>query len=252
MPLKKKFVAPHPATGEPTEFAATAPSPAARMDAHIHQAAVFHSALGRGVPIQAAAIRRAQDLGTFDAEAATQALDLEGRIAEAEGHLRGGDFARARRSAIELGHLRSQLNALNAGYGAILENSCDGIARQAEHDHLTAACTVHEDGPLAGTRLWPTPDDFLRDRESAAGVAAATALYEVLNGPSRDRFEALPEVAFLRKFRLIDADGRFVDKDGNFVDEDGVPLPAAEPAEAPAPAEPVFTDAEGHPVAVPA
>ena len=97
-------------------------------------------------------------------------------------------------------------------------NTAEGQADNARFNALVCTCVFDYDTQKP---VYSSIDDYHKRGSEDLSIALASKFANFLYGIDENYDDSLVENKFLRRFKLIDKDGRFLDKDGNYVDVDG-------------------------------
>lgn len=93
----------------------------------------------------------------------------------------------------------------------------EGQSENAKFDYLVFACTFTADNKP----YFKSFEEYQNQKSTLAGVRAAEKLAELLYTYNADWTANLPEMKFLKKYKMVDSELRLINKDGKFVDSDG-------------------------------
>jgi hypothetical protein len=142
------------------------------------------------------------------------------KIADLEHKLSSGGLkiSEGRKLAIELSEARADFRDLMAQRTSMDSNTVEGLADQARFDFLLVKSVYSYDTQKP---VFASVDEYLEKGSEPLSEAIARKfanyVYGVDENYDRDRIEN----KFLRRFKMIDDNGRYIDKEGNFVDVDG-------------------------------
>lgn len=171
--------------------------------------------------------------GLWNEEKAAKLEALKKEILENEYTLEKGGIklAEAKKIALHMIKLRSDIRSLMFQRTQLDGNSAEGQAENSQFDYLVSACLVYKD---SGKPYFENLDSYLNSEENV-GLQAAQQLSARLNDFDENYESKLPEYRFLKRFhfineklhfinddnKLVDVDGRLVNEFGNWVDSEG-------------------------------
>lgn len=130
----------------------------------------------------------------------------------------GVDKKSAQKIAIEMIQDRSRLfqliNEQNQFYG----NTAEAYAETAKVNFIIVESVVYND---TGAKYFKSVEDYEDRVDEKASIDATQAAFKILYPNSDHIYDELPENQFLKKYKMVDDDGRFLDKDGHLVDITG-------------------------------
>lgn len=180
----------------------------------------FSSAIKSGAPLRStlSAVMRDQKLWDDQREQEYQKLVKQLTENNEKIHKGGIKLQQAKKLALDMRDVRTQLRSLMAERTALDVNSAEGQAENARFNAIVSYCTVYDD---SGEPYFKGVDDYLNRASEDVAVQAARTLGSVLFGLDTDYEKNLPENKFLRKWKFVNDDLQLVDKDGRLVDDEG-------------------------------
>jgi hypothetical protein len=182
-----------------------------------------------------------KEQGLWDDEKQIKLDQFQSEILYRERKLAEGGISllEAKKIALEIKDVRSQIRDLIAIKMSLDNNTAEGQADNARFNYLVSACTVYKDNNQPYFR---NMEDYLDKSTSEVAIKAAQTLANMMYGLDNNYEANLPENKFLKQYkfidsklrlinkegklvdqegRLIDENGRFIDSEGNFVDKNG-------------------------------
>jgi hypothetical protein len=165
-------------------------------------------------------------------------LQLDIRELEKQLMLGGKKVSEAKNMVLEMHTKRNMMMALYNKRSQFDEITIESIAEQHRFRFFMTRCVTKEDGTL----VYKNIDHYIENQDAQISIDTSRELATIIYGFQANFAESLPESKWMRKFRMVDEqgrlvnkegklidsqgklvneDGRFVDKDGNFVDIDG-------------------------------
>lgn len=151
----------------------------------------------------------------------------------------GIKLSEARKKALEVSDIRSQMNELEAPLSELRKFSVESQCTDAVFNFLLTRCIKNEDGEL----VFKTVKDYKESPDHPWLAEAAITFMREYYGMTEDWEKSLPENEFLLKYKFVDDDLRFIDKEGNHVTRNGDPVQEKEEVEFTP-----FLDDDGNPV----
>lgn len=136
-------------------------------------------------------------------------------LALAKGGIKLSD---ARKIAIELRELRSELRNLVAKRMELDVHTAEGQADNARFNYWVSKCLVYNDTKKP---VFSSIEEYLRESNKGYAVTGASKLAELLYNLDPNFENDLEENKFLREYKFVDENGRLVDKDGRLIDTEG-------------------------------
>lgn len=210
--------------GNKLELEVKKPSPKMIQEGQIVYAATWNKAANSDVCLedQLEDILRKKGVWNDEKEQERKRLEkslLEGekRLKQGGGRLKGSHDA-AKETAIRMLKYRRELQNLLTHRNKHKQHTAEAIADQARFNYLVANCTV-----LAkdGSPYFKNLDDYVSKMEDKSANDAATKLMNVIYDLEENWQDKLPEVAFLKKWKFMNAAGQLLNDEGKTVDESG-------------------------------
>ena len=130
----------------------------------------------------------------------------------------GYSFKQAQENSMRLIELRNELRTLLYRKNKLEENTAEAHADNASFNYLVSVCTLDAKN---GKSYFKDFDDYLERRGEQASIDSATKLFSLINDVQDDSWKELPEIKFLRKYKIMDEKGYLLNKEGERVDQDG-------------------------------
>lgn len=175
-----------------------------------------------------------EEQGLWDREKQAKFTTLQQELLDGEKRLAKGGFslADAKKLALEMKNVRSDIRDLISVRTSLDNHSAEGQADNARFNYLVSACVVYKD---SNEPYFKNLEDYLNKADDPVSLMGAQKLANMIYGLDNNFEKGLPENKFLQKYkfvddklrlidkkgRLVDADGRLIDERGRFIDEQG-------------------------------
>lgn len=190
----------------------------------------FREALEGGALLKKSLHKYMMEQGVWSEEKEKQYHDYVKRIADLEYKLNTGTvdgrkmkISEGRQMAIDLSQLRTDFKNLIAERNVMDSNTAEGQADNKRFNYLVAVSTMDF---LTRKPVFSSVEDYVAKGNDPTTIKLASKFAAIFYGLAEDYEESLVETKFLRRFNMIDKEGRFIDKDGNFIDASGNRLDA--------------------------
>lgn len=183
----------------------------------------FRQALEDGALLRKSLMNHMRGQGVWDDKKEESYKDFIKQIGELEFKLASGKMkvSEGRKLAIELSKVRSQFRELISERNAMDANSAEGQADNARFNTLLVKSVFSYDTQKP---VYESVDIYLEDGSDDTSLAIAGKFANFLYGVDEAYEDNLVENKFLKRFNLIDGEGRFLGKGGKFIDVDGNPV----------------------------
>jgi hypothetical protein len=191
--------------------------------AEAKQSIVFTECISKGVLTKKKTKDLLKEKGIWDESKEAQEKEIVEEINLLTVELSNGNGAKkvsikeGKEKALRIRDLREKYLELITERQSYESNTAEAIADNARFDYFVYACTYDEND----RKVFSSYEDYQERSSDPLAYSAATNLASLLYALDDDFSSKLPENIFLRRFRIIDKDGRFIDKDGNYIDKDG-------------------------------
>lgn len=156
----------------------------------------------------------------WDEKKQIEVSDLGRKINQKEQVLAKGGIklSEAKKTALELKKLRSELRDLIAKRMELDVHTAEGQADNARFNYWVSTCLVYNDTKKP---VFSSLDDYLMNSSEEHAVTGASKLAELLYNLNSDFESTLEENQFLKEFNFVDDKGRLINEDGHLIDTDG-------------------------------
>ena len=165
--------------------------------------------------------------GDFTKEMITELKELSDSLAQKEKALaKGGiklwglgtDVESAQKLAIEMLQDRSRLYQLINEQNKHYSMTAEAYAEAARVNFIIVESVIYNE---SGAKYFKSVDDYEDRLDEKASQDATQVAFKVLYPNSDKIYDELPENKFLKKYGMVDDQGRFVNKEGKLVDITG-------------------------------
>jgi hypothetical protein len=199
--------------------------PQAIADAKKVHNKAFREALEDGALLRKSLMNHMRDQGVWDdrKEEAYQAFIKQ--ISELEYKLSSGKMkvSEGRSLAIELSRVRGEFRNLISERNIMDANSAEGQADNARFNCLLVKSVFDY---ITQKPVYASVEAYVENGSDEVSLTIAGKFANFLYGVDEDYDKNLVENKFLKRFSLVDSEGRFLDKNGKFIDVDGNPVDA--------------------------
>lgn len=180
----------------------------------------FREALEDGALLRKSLTKYMREQGAWDDKKESEYQEYIKKISDLEYRLSSGKMkiSEGKALAVELSKCRNEFRELISERNMMDTNTAEGQADNARFNALVAACVFDYD---TQKHVYSSLEDYHKRGSEDLSVELAAKFANFLYGVDEKYDDNLVENKFLRRFKLIDEDGRFLDKDGNYVDVDG-------------------------------
>lgn len=180
----------------------------------------FREALEDGALLRKSLTKYMREQGAWDDKKESEYQEYIKKISDLEYRLSSGKMkiSEGKALAVELSKCRNEFRELISERNMMDTNTAEGQADNARFNALVAACVFNYDTQKS---VYSSLEDYHKRGSEDLSVELAAKFANFLYGVDEKYDDNLVENKFLRRFKLIDEDGRFLDKDGNYVDVDG-------------------------------
>lgn len=185
----------------------------------------FSKALENGALLKKRLYKYMVDQGVWDDDKEAKYQGYIKKIADLEYKLNHGKMkvSEGKKIALELAEVRTDFKELITERNLMDINTAEGQADNARFNFLLSACVLDY---VTRKPAFKDVEEYTAKGSEKRSMKIAAKFANVLYGIEEDYEESLVETKFLRRFNLIDKEGRFIDKEGNFIDVDGNRLDA--------------------------
>jgi hypothetical protein len=202
-----------------------------RMDASVVTEAkkvhnkAFREALEAGALLRKALMSHMKEQGVWDERKEAKYQEFIKEINELEYKLSAGKMkiGEGRELALKLAKVRGDFRDLIAERNLMDANTAEGQADNVRFNFLLAKSIFDYDTQKL---VYSSLEDYVENGSTSVSMELAGKFANFLYGIDEDYDKNLVENKFLRRFKIIDEEGRFIDKEGNFVDDEGNRLDA--------------------------
>lgn len=161
-----------------------------------------------------------KEQGVWDESKEEEYKNLIGEINKLQSKLSAGKMkiSEGRAVALELAKTRAKFRNLMAERNELDSNTAEGQADNARFNAMLAASVFDYDTQKL---VFSSIEDYIQRGSELTSLAIAAKFANFVYGVDEKYEDNLVENKFLRRFKMIDEQGRFIDKDGNLVDIDG-------------------------------
>jgi len=180
----------------------------------------FRQALEDGALLRKSLTKYMREQGAWDDEKESEYQDYIKKISDLEYRLSSGKMkiSEGKNLAIELSKCRREFRDLISERNTMDSNTAEGQADNARFNALVCTCVFDYDTQKP---VYSSIDDYHKRGSEDLSISLASKFANFLYGIDENYDDNLVENKFLKRFKLIDEDGRFLDKEGNYVDVDG-------------------------------
>lgn len=202
------------------EFEIRKPTYKQLTEAQLYSSKIFNEAVKNGVTLRVNLEEELRKNGAWSEDKAKRLVDVTLEINNLIDGLTKGKgvykkLSEARKTAIQVRRLRNEQTELLLENRKLDNYTAEGLAEQARFDYLVSVCVYHH-----GEKVFSNINEYLEKADQDWAKKCATEVMYMLHPDTdRDWQLKLPENKFLKKYDLIDDQGRLVDKDGHLVDE---------------------------------
>jgi hypothetical protein len=182
----------------------------------------FREALENGALLRKSLMNYMRDQGVWDDKKEAQYQEYIKKISDLESRLAAGKMkiSEGRAIALELSKVRSEFRELISERSSMDTNTAEGQADNVRFNYLLSACVYSYDTQKP---VYSSLNDYVENGSDVRALQIAGKFANYLYGVDENYEKNLVENKFLKRFNMIDEEGRFV-KDGQFVDVDGNPV----------------------------
>lgn len=186
-------------------------------------ATTFTNAIQNNVLTKNKTLELLREKGIWDDSKEQQEKEISEEIAVLTAELSNGGGSKrvsileGRQKALRIRELREKYLQLISERQSYEANTAESLADNARFDFFVFSCTYDSNDH----KVFSSYEDYSNRSSEQLSYLAANHLAALLYSLDDDFTKSLPENVFLRKFRLIDKEGRFIDKEGNLVDREG-------------------------------
>jgi hypothetical protein len=183
----------------------------------------FRDALEGGALLRKGLIKYMREQGVWDDTKEEQYQVFIKKISELEFKLASGKMkvSEGRQLAIDLSKLRNEFRELISERNLMDTNTAEGQADNARFNFLLTKSVYDYNTQKP---VYASLDEYIDRGSEPLAMDLASKFANFFYGVDENYDKGLVENKFLRRFKLIDEEGRFLDKDGKFIDVDGKPL----------------------------
>jgi hypothetical protein len=180
----------------------------------------FREALEDGALLRKGLIKYMREQGVWDDKKEEQYQIFIKKIGDLEFKLSSGKMkvSEGRAMAIELSQIRTEFRELISERNLMDANTAEGQADNARFNFLLTKSVYDYNTQKP---VYESLDDYVNRGSEPLAMDLASKFANFFYGVDENYDKELVENKFLRRFKLIDEDGRFLNKDGSFVDKDG-------------------------------
>lgn len=185
----------------------------------IHNRA-FSEALANKALLRKALMKHMLEQGVWDDSKEALYKKYIKEIAELEFKLSSGGMkiSEGRAVAIQLSKVRGEFRDLVAERSAMDANTAEGEADNARFNFLLVKCVHSYDTQKP---VFSSVEEYIERGSDPLSMQLAAKFANFMYGVDENYEQNLVENKFLKRFNLINNEGRFIDKEGKFVDIDG-------------------------------
>jgi hypothetical protein len=183
----------------------------------------FREALEDGALLRKGLIKYMREQGVWDDTKEEQYQVYIKKISDLEFKLASGKMkvSEGRALAIELSKVRNEFRELISERNMMDANTAEGQADNARFNFLLVKSVYDWDTQKP---VYASLEDYVARGSEPLAMTLASKFANFFYGVDENYDKELVENKFLRRFKLIDEEGRFLNKEGQFIDEEGVLL----------------------------
>lgn len=182
------------------------PTPKEDASARMAYAAAFNEALDKDIPSQKQMMERLRVKGIWADEDDKEVSAIREKIGQLELILSKKDphdkTKTTRKLAGELLEMRGKAIEKSSRLNEYMANTIEALAEEVKQAYYVSTCTENTDG----TRVWPTPEDFMNSKDTGLVNSATYEYVTFTNGLAENYIEMLPEVQFLKSGKGEESD----------------------------------------------
>jgi hypothetical protein len=206
--------------GEEKSFMVRSPSLTDQREAQKVYNTAFTDAIKSNSVVRAKMDDVLEEQGLWNKDKQAKYETLQQEILDGERKLAKGGFAlsEAKKLALKMKNLRSELRDLISVRTSLDNHSAEGQADNARFNYLVSACVVYKDTEKP---YFKDLADYMDRIGDPVALVGAQKLANMIYGLDNNFEKNLPENKFLLKYKFVNEELRFIDKQGRTVDSEG-------------------------------